>query len=184
MNPTTSQETATLAGGCFWCMEAVFQQIEGVESVVSGYTGGTTLNPTYEQVCSDRSGHAEAVQVTFDPSRISYRDILEIFFSVHNPTTLNRQGEDMGTQYRSAIFYNSDEQKAVAAQLIRELDQARVWKNPIVTQVLPLDKFYPAEDYHRDYFARHPEQAYCQMVISPKVVKLHRQWAKRLRQQA
>jgi peptide-methionine (S)-S-oxide reductase len=182
MNPITSQETATLAGGCFWCMEAVFQQIEGVESVVSGYTGGTTLNPTYEQVCSDRSGHAEAVQVTFDPSRISYRDILEIFFSVHNPTTLNRQGEDMGTQYRSAIFYNSDEQKAVAAQLIRELDQARVWKNPIVTQVLPLDKFYPAEDYHRDYFARHPEQAYCQMVISPKVVKLHRQWAKRLRQ--
>jgi peptide-methionine (S)-S-oxide reductase len=184
MNPTTSQETATLAGGCFWCMEAVFQQIEGVESVVSGYTGGTTLNPTYEQVCSDRSGHAEAVQVTFDPSRISYRDILEIFFSVHNPTTLNRQGEDMGTQYRSAIFYDRDEQKAVAAQLIRELDQARVWKNPIVTQVLPLDKFYPAEDYHRDYFARHPEQAYCQMVISPKVVKLRRQWAKRLKQQA
>jgi peptide-methionine (S)-S-oxide reductase len=184
MNPTTSQETATLAGGCFWCMEAVFQQIEGVESVVSGYTGGTTLNPTYEQVCSDRSGHAEAVQVTFDPSRISYRDILEIFFSVHNPTTLNRQGEDMGTQYRSAIFYDRDEQKAVAAQLIRELDQARVWKNPIVTQVLPPDKFYPAEDYHRDYFARHPEQAYCQMVISPKVVKLRRQWAKRLKQQA
>jgi len=182
MNPTTSQETATLAGGCFWCMEAVFQQIEGVENVVSGYTGGTTVNPTYEQVCSDRTGHAEAVQVTFDPSGISYRDILEIFFSVHNPTTLNRQGEDMGTQYRSAIFYDNDEQKAVARQLIRELDQARVWKNPIVTQVLPLDKFCPAEDYHRDYFARHPEQAYCQMVISPKVAKLRRQWAKRLKQ--
>jgi peptide-methionine (S)-S-oxide reductase len=182
MNPTNSQETATLAGGCFWCMEAVFQQIEGVKNVVSGYTGGTTVSPTYEQVCSDRTGHAEAVQVTFDPSRISYRDILEIFFSVHNPTTLNRQGEDMGSQYRSAIFYNSDEQKAVAAQLIRELDQARVWKNPVVTQVLPLDKFYPAEDYHRDYFARHPEQAYCQIVISPKVAELRRQWARRLKQ--
>jgi peptide-methionine (S)-S-oxide reductase len=182
MRHTDSRETATLAGGCFWCMEAAFQQIEGVQNVVSGYTGGTTVNPTYEQVCSDRTGHAEAIQVTFDPSRMSYRDILEIFFSVHNPTTLNRQGEDMGSQYRSAIFYNNDEQKAVAAQLIRELDQARVWKNPVVTQVLPLDKFYPAEDYHRDYFARHPEQAYCQIVISPKVAKLRRQWARRLKQ--
>jgi peptide-methionine (S)-S-oxide reductase len=178
-----SQETATLAGGCFWCIEAVFQEIDGVENVVSGYTGGTTVNPTYQQVCSDETGHAEAVQVTFDPSKISYREILEIFFSVHDPTTLNRQGADVGTQYRSAIFYHSEEQKAVAEQLIRELDKAHLWKKPIVTQILPLDKFYPAEDYHRDYFARHPEQAYCQTVISPKVNKFRKQWAKRLKRQ-
>jgi peptide-methionine (S)-S-oxide reductase len=183
MNRASSQETATLAGGCFWCIEAVFQEIDGVENVVSGYTGGTTVNPTYQQVCSDETGHAEAVQVSFDPSKISYREILEIFFSVHDPTTLNRQGADVGTQYRSAIFYQSEEQKAVAEQLIGELDKAHLWKKPIVTRILPLDKFYPAEDYHRDYFARHPEQAYCQTVISPKVNKLRKQWAKRLKRQ-
>lgn len=182
MNPTNSQETATLAGGCFWCMEAVFKEIEGVESVVSGYTGGTTANPTYQQVCSDRTGHAEAVQVTFDPSKISYREVLEIFFSAHDPTTPDRQGADVGTQYRSAVFYHTDEQKAVAEQLIQELDNAHMWKNPIVTRVLPLDRFYPAEDYHHNYFARHPEQGYCQMVISPKVTRLRKQWAKRLKQ--
>lgn len=170
-----------MAGGCFWCMEAVFQQIDGVEKVVSGYTGGTTANPTYEQVCSDRTGHAEAVQVTFDPSSISYREILEIFFSVHDPTTMNRQGADVGTQYRSVIFYQGEEQKATALQLIRELEGAHTWKKPVVTQILPLDKFYPAEDYHRDYFARHPEQAYCQTVISPKLAKLRKQWAERLK---
>jgi peptide-methionine (S)-S-oxide reductase len=179
MNQANSQETVTLAGGCFWCIEAVFQEINGVENVVSGYTGGTTVNPTYQQVCSGETGHAEAVQVSFDPSKISYREILEIFFSVHDPTTLNRQGGDVGTQYRSAIFYQSEEQKAVAEQLIRELDKAHLWKKPIVTQILPLDKFYPAEDYHRDYFARHPEQAYCRMVISPKINKFRKQWAKR-----
>jgi peptide-methionine (S)-S-oxide reductase len=183
MSQAKSQETATVAGGCFWCMEAVFQQIDGVEKVVSGYTGGTTANPTYREVCSDRTGHAEAVQVSFDPLKISYREILEIFFSVHDPTTLNRQGADVGTQYRSAIFYSSDEQRDAAEQLIRELDEAHTWKKPIVTQILPLDRFYPAENYHRDYFVRHPEQAYCQMVISPKVAKLRTKWAKRLKQQ-
>jgi peptide-methionine (S)-S-oxide reductase len=183
MSQAKSQETATVAGGCFWCMEAVFQQIDGVETVVSGYTGGTTANPTYREVCSDRTGHAEAVQVSFDPLKISYREILEIFFSVHDPTTLNRQGTDVGTQYRSAIFYSSDEQRDAAEQLIRELDEAHTWKKPIVTQILPLDRFYPAENYHRDYFVRHPEQAYCQMVISPKVAKLRTKWAKRLKQQ-
>jgi peptide-methionine (S)-S-oxide reductase len=181
MKPADSRETATLAGGCFWCMEAVFQQIDGVENVVSGYTGGTTANPTYQEVCSDRTGHAEAIQLTFEPSKISYREILKIFFSVHDPTTLNRQGADVGTQYRSAIFYNSEDQKATALQLIEEFNKAHTWKRPIVTQVLPLDKFYAAEDYHRDYFARHPQQGYCQMVISPKVAKLRRQWAKRLK---
>ena len=183
MSQAKSQETATVAGGCFWCMEAVFQQIDGVEKVVSGYTGGTTANPTYREVCSDRTGHAEAVQVSFDPLKISYREILEVFFSVHDPTTLNRQGADVGTQYRSAIFYSSDEQRDAAEQLIRELDEAHTWKKPIVTQILPLDRFYPAENYHRDYFVRHPEQAYCQMVISPKVAKLRTKWAKRLKQQ-
>ncbi len=181
MSQENSQETVTLAGGCFWCIEAVFQEINGVESVVSGYTGGTTVNPTYQQVCSDETGHAEAVQVSFDPSKISYREILEIFFSVHDPTTLNRQGADVGTLYRSAIFYQSEEQKAVAEQLIGDFDKAHLWKKPIVTQILPLDKFYPAEDYHRDYFARHPEQAYCRMVISPKANKFRKQWAKRLK---
>ena len=183
MSQAKSQETATVAGGCFWCMEAVFQQIDGVEKVVSGYTGGTTANPTYREVCSDRTGHAEAVQVSFDPLKISYREILEVFFSVHDPTTLNRQGADVGTQYRSAIFYSSDEQRDAAEQLISELDEAHTWKKPIVTQILPLDRFYPAENYHRDYFVRHPEQAYCQMVISPKVAKLRTKWAKRLKQQ-
>jgi peptide-methionine (S)-S-oxide reductase len=184
MNQANSQETVTLAGGCFWCIEAVFQEINGVENVVSGYTGGTTVNPTYKQVCSGETGHAEAVQVSFDPSKISYREILEIFFSVHDPTTLNRQGSDVGTQYRSAIFYQSKEQKVIAEQLIGELDKAHLWKKPIVTQILPLDKFYPAEDYHRDYFARHPEQAYCSMVISPKVNKFRKQWAKRLKRRS
>lgn len=179
MNQADSQETIILAGGCFWCIEAVFQEINGVENVVSCYTGGTTVNPTYQQVCSGETGHAEAVQVSFDPSKISYREILEIFFSVHDPTTLNRQGDDVGTQYRSAIFYQSEQQKAIAEQLIRELDKAHLWKKPIVTQILPLDKFYPAEDYHRDYFAQHPEQAYCRMVISPKINKFRKQWAKR-----
>jgi peptide-methionine (S)-S-oxide reductase len=177
----TPSEVATLAGGCFWCIEAVFREVDGVEGVVSGYTGGTTLNPTYEQVCGDNTGHAEAVQVTFDPAMISYREILEIFFSVHDPTTLNRQGVDTGTQYRSAIFYHSEQQKAIAEELIGELNKASLWKKTIVTQIVPLNKFYPVEDYHREYFSRHPEQVYCQMVISPKVNKFRKQWAKRLK---
>lgn len=181
MNQKVSLEVATLAGGCFWCIESLFREIDGVENVVSGYTGGTTVNPTYQRVCTGESGHAEAVQVSFNPSKISYREILKIFFSVHDPTTLNRQGADVGTQYRSAIFYHSEEQKAVAEELIGELDEADLWKKSIVTQIVPLDKFYPAEDYHQEYFSRHPEQSYCQMVISPKVNEFRQQWTKRLK---
>lgn len=179
MNRGASLEAATVAGGCFWCIEAVFREVEGVENVVSGYTGGAADNPTYEQVCTGETGHAEAVQVGFDPSRVSYREVLEVFFSVHDPTTLNRQGADAGTQYRSAIFYHDEQQKAVAEGLVREINEAAVWKEPIVTQIVPLDTFYPAEDYHQQYFLQHPEQAYCQMVISPKLNKLRTQWPKR-----
>ena len=174
-------EVATLAGGCFWCIEAIFKEVDGVEKVISGYTGGATVNPTYQEVCSDNTGHAEAVQVTFNPARISYREILEIFFSVHDPTTLNQQGPDRGTQYRSAIFYHNERQGAIAREIIGELNAAHRWKKPIVTEVVPLDKFYPTEDYHRDYFSRHPEKAYCEVVISPKVNKFREQWAKQLK---
>jgi peptide-methionine (S)-S-oxide reductase len=182
MNQEASLEVATLAGGCFWCLEAVFREVAGVENVVSGYTGGTTANPTYEQVSSGKTGHAEAVQVSFDSSKISYREILEIFFSIHDPTTMNQQGADIGTQYRSTIFYHSEQQKAIAEELIAELNKAHLWKKPIVTQIVPLHTFYPAEDYHQGYFTKHPEQGYCQAVISPKVSKFRQQWLKRLKQ--
>lgn len=182
MNQTVSLEVANFAGGCFWCVEAIFREVNGVENVVFGYTGGTTVNPTYEQVCFGESGHAEAVQTSFNPSNISYREILEIFLSVHDPTTPNRQGADVGTQYRSAIFYRNKEQKAVAEKFIGELNEAYLWSKPIVTQIVPLETFCPAEDYHREYFSRHPEQAYFQMVIFPKVNKFRQQWAKRLRE--
>jgi len=181
MSQDVTLEVATLAGGCFWCIEAIFLEVDGVEQVISGYTGGTTANPTYQEVCTNNTGHAEAVQVTFDPARISYREILEIFFSVHDPTTLNQQGADIGTQYRSAIFYHNQRQRAIAERLVNDLNKSHLWKEPIVTQIVPLDKFYPAEDYHREYFSRHPEQAYCQMVISPKVNKFRMKWAKRLK---
>jgi len=181
MNQGVSLEVATLAGGCFWCIEVVFREVNGVENVVSGYTGGNTVNPTYEQVCTGKTGHAESVQVSFNPSKLSYREILEIFFSVHNPTTLNRQGVDVGTQYRSAIFYHNEQQKRVAQELVRELSEANLWDKPIVTEIVPLDTFYPAEDYHQEYFSRHPEQAYCQMVISPKISKFRKQWTKHLK---
>jgi peptide-methionine (S)-S-oxide reductase len=181
MNLAASLEVATLAGGCFWCLEAVFREVDGVENIVSGYTGGATVNPTYEQVCSGKTGHAEAVQVRFDPSKISYREILEIFFSIHDPTTLNRQGADVGTQYRSAIFYHSEQQKAIAEELIARLDTAHLWENPVVTQIVPLRTFYPAEDYHQGYFAKHPEQGYCQAVISPKLNKFRQEWVKNLK---
>ena len=180
MNQADSLEVAILAGGCFWCLEAVFKEIAGVEKVVSGYTGGITVNPTYEQVCTGKTGHAEAVQVNFDPSRISYREILEIFFSIHDPATLNRQGADMGTQYRSVIFYNSEQQKTIAEDLIAELNTAHLWKNPVVTQIVPLHAFYSAEEYHRGYFAQHPEEGYCRAVISPKLSKFRQQWSKHL----
>jgi peptide-methionine (S)-S-oxide reductase len=181
MNQAASLEVATLAGGCFWCLEAVFREVDGVENVVSGYTGGTTVSPKYEQVCSGKTGHVEAVQVSFDLSKISYREILEIFFSIHDPTTLNRQGGDVGTQYRSAIFYHSEQQKAIAEELIVELSKAHQWNKPIVTQIVTIHEFYPAENYHQRYFSQHPEQGYCQMVISPKINKFRQQWSKHLK---
>ena len=182
MTEGAGTEIATLAGGCFWCLEAVFKEVDGVEEVTSGYTGGTTVNPTYREVCTGTTGHAEAVQLTFNPGKISYREILQIFFSVHDPTTLDRQGGDVGTQYRSAIFYHNEPQRAVAEAVIKELNEAHLWKKPIVTQLVALEKFYPAEDYHREYFSRHPEQSYCQVVISPKVSKFRKQWTKRLKE--
>jgi len=172
---------ATLAGGCFWCLEAVFVDVQGIVKVESGYSGGHRPNPTYEQVCTGTTGHAEAVQITFDPSAISYRELLEIFFAIHDPTTLNRQGADIGTQYRSAIFYHSDEQRGIAEEVIRELSTEGRWRDPIVTQVEPLRAFYKAEDYHQSYFATHPGQPYCRMVVAPKVAKFRKQFSVRLK---
>ena len=179
MNQSGVSETATLAGGCFWCIEAVFLEVDGISEVLSGYTGGTTVDPTYQQVCMGDTGHAEAVQVVFNPATISYRDILNIFFSIHDPTTLNRQGPDAGTQYRSAIFYHNELQRRTAEEVIEELGKARLWKDRIVTQVAPLDVFYPAEDYHHEYFLRNVEAPYCQIVISPKLSKFRKEWANR-----
>jgi peptide-methionine (S)-S-oxide reductase len=165
-------DVAVLGGGCFWCTEAVFAQLKGVEKVDPGYSGGNLVHPTYEQVSTGKTGHAEVVRITFDPEIISFKEILEIFFSTHDPTTLNRQGPDIGTQYRSVIFYRDDEQKKVAAQVIEELGQENVWDPPIVTQLEPLKEFYPAEDYHKDYFKGHSRQPYCTLVIAPKIAKL------------
>ncbi len=173
-------EQATLAGGCFWCLEAVYLNVRGVEKVESGYAGGQVANPTYEAVCGGGTGHAEVVQVTYDPRVITYRELLEIFFTIHDPTTLNRQGADSGTQYRSAIFYHSPDQKAQAEQMIQKLEQEKVFDSPIVTQVAPLDRFYPAEEYHRDYYRRNSGQGYCRAVIAPKVSKLRKQWEHKL----
>ena len=175
------RETATLAGGCFWCLEAVFLELRGVESVASGYAGGRMPRPTYEQVCGGTTGHAEVVQVVFDPDVISYRDLLDVFFTIHDPTTLNRQGADVGTQYRSAIFYHSEEQRAAAAGAIAELGASGVWDDPIVTEVVPLTEFYPAEEYHRDYYRRNPNQSYCRVVIAPKVAKARSKFLAKLR---
>ena len=182
MGPTT--ETATLAGGCFWCLEAIFEQIEGVTRVESGYAGGSVANPTYQQVCSGETGHAEVVQVTFDPGKLPYRDVLEIFFAFHDPTTMNRQGADAGTQYRSAIFTHSPEQKAEAEQVIRELTAAEVFDDPIVTEVVPLTAFYRAELYHQGYYRVNPNQPYCRAVIAPKVAKLRSKYLARLKDAA
>ena len=179
MNQRGASESATLAGGCFWCIEAVFLEVDGVSEVVSGYTGGTTADPTYQQVCMGDTGHAEAVQVVFNPVAVSYRDILNIFFSIHDPTTLNRQGPDAGPQYRSAIFYHNEMQKRTAEEVIEELGKARLWKSRIVTQVAPLDVFYPAEDYHQQYFLRNTDAPYCQFLISPKLSKFRKEWANR-----
>jgi peptide-methionine (S)-S-oxide reductase len=175
------KETATLAGGCFWCLEAVYDQMEGVESVESGYMGGQTPNPTYEAVCTGRTGHAEAVRITFDPNVVSFRELLEVFFAIHDPTQLNRQGNDVGTQYRSAVFYHSPEQKAVAEDVIATFTKDRVFTRPIVTEVAPATTFYVAEDYHQEYFARNPGQGYCMAVVNPKVAKFRRLFAAKMK---
>ena len=176
-----SSEVATLAGGCFWCLEAVYDELKGVLDVVSGYSGGQIANPSYEAVCTGETGHAESVQITFDPSMVSYRELLEVFFTIHDPTSLNRQGADVGTQYRSAIFYHSPEQKATAEQVIHQLTDQQVWPRPIVTEVTPFKVFYPAEAYHQEYFKHNPYQGYCIAVIAPKVAKFRHTYLEKLK---
>ena len=175
------RETATLGGGCFWCIEPLFKSLRGVDSVVSGYAGGHVVNPTYRQVCNADTGHAEVIQVTFDPEVISFRDLLDVFFTVHDPTTPNRQGADVGPQYRSIILFHGPEQERTARQAIAELDAAGTWPGRAVTEVVPLTDFYPAEDYHQNYFAENPNQGYCRVVIAPKVAKFRKQHLDRLR---
>lgn len=179
-NANTS-EVATLAGGCFWCIEVIYDELVGVTDVVSGYMGGTSSNPTYRDVCSGSTGHAEVIHVTFDPNVVSYREILDVFFTVHDPTTLNRQGNDVGTQYRSAVFYHSDEQRRIATETIAAFNRAKIWDRPIVTEVTAAGTFYRAEDYHQDYYANNPEQGYCQIVIAPKVAKFRQKFLRRLK---
>ena len=176
-------EVTTLGGGCFWCTEAVFNQLRGVEEIEPGYSGGNLENPTYEQVSTGTTGHAEVAQITFDPDIISFKEILQIFFSAHDPTTLNRQGSDVGTQYRSVIFYHDNQQKVVAEQVIKELTEEEVFDKPIVTQLEPFKEFYKAEDYHKDHFKRHPEQPYCQVIIAPKLAKLRKLYMTKLKLQ-
>ena len=175
-------EVATLGAGCFWCVEAVFLQLQGVESAVSGYAGGKVENPTYERVCSGTTGHAEVVQITFDPGAISYEDLLYVFWRTHDPTTLNRQGADQGTQYRSVIFYHDEAQKEIAEKSKAETDTADLWADPIVTEIAPFTRFYRAEDYHMDYFSRNPNQPYCRMVVDPKVRKFRKEFGERLKE--
>lgn len=175
------REIATLAGGCFWCLEAVYDRMKGVESVESGYMGGRPANPTYEQVCGGATGHAEVVRVTYDPAIVSFRDLLEVLFVIHDPTTLNRQGNDSGTQYRSAVFYHTPQQKADAEQIIARLTADKVWGDPIVTEVAPASSFYRAESYHQDYYSRNPGQPYCQYVVAPKVAKFRTHFLEKLK---
>lgn len=172
-------ETATLGGGCFWCLEAVYQELEGVTQIVSGYAGGHVVDPSYEEVCGKQTGHAEVVQVTFEPARVSYREVLEVFFTIHDPTTPNRQGNDVGPQYRSVIFYHDEAQRATAQAIIAELGSDGTFPAPIVTEVLPLPVFYPAEGYHQDYYRQHSSQPYCAFVISPKLAKFRAKFAAR-----
>ena len=174
-------EVATLAGGCFWCLEAVFDDLKGVTDVVSGYAGGTVRNPSYEAVCTGRTGHAEVIQIKFDPSAVSFHDILNVFFTIHDPTTLNRQGNDVGTQYRSAIFYHTPEQKEIANKVIAALNAEHRFDSPIVTEVTPAAKFYIAEDYHQEYFAHNASQPYCQFVVAPKVAKFRKYYMQKLK---
>ena len=180
-NADGRSEIAMLGGGCFWCLEAVYDDLRGVLSVESGYAGGRVRNPTYREVCSGMTGHAEVVQVTFDPTMISFREILEVFFTIHDPTTPNRQGADVGTQYRSAIFYHDEDQHRVVQQVIAEIEGAGIWPKPIVTEVTPLDRFFQAEDYHQEYFRHNPDQGYCQIIIAPKVAKFRKQYFDRLK---
>ncbi len=182
MDNTSKVDTATFGAGCFWCVEAVFQRLKGVEKVISGYTGGTKENPTYKEVCTGRTGHAEACQVIYNPSVITYPELLEVFWSTHDPTTLNRQGADEGTQYRSVIFYHNDEQKKLAEGYKEELTKQKIYSNPIVTEITPFKKFYKAEDYHQNYFNENPEQAYCNLVIQPKVEKFKKVFKTRLKE--
>jgi peptide-methionine (S)-S-oxide reductase len=181
MQSDQTQEIATLAGGCFWCLEAVFRDLRGVERVESGYAGGSVPNPKYQEVCAGTTGHAEVVQVTFDPQVTSFKELLEVFFTIHDPTTLNRQGADVGTQYRSAIYYHTPEQKEVAEEVIAELNAAKVWDAPIVTEVTTLPEFYKAEDYHQEYYQNNPYQPYCQMVVAPKVSKFRQKFLEKLK---
>lgn len=181
MEPQQGKERATLGGGCFWCLEAVYNELRGVEQVVSGYAGGTVPDPTYEEVCEEETGHAEVVQLAFDPQEISYKELLRVFFTIHDPTTLNRQGPDVGTQYRSVIFYHSPEQQQIAEETIRELTAAQIWDAPIVTEVVPFEAFYPAEDYHQQYFERNPLWPYCQYIVAPKVLKARKMFADKLK---
>lgn len=173
-------ELATFGGGCFWCLHAAFEQLRGLERIVSGYSGGKRANPTYEQVCSGATGHAEVVQISFDPNIISYRDLLGVLFTIHDPTTLNRQGGDEGTQYRSIILAHSPEQEQAAREVIAGLEANQVWKDPIVTEVVPFSVFYPAEEYHQDYFNKNPSQPYCSAVVAPKVSKIRKEYFDRL----
>jgi peptide-methionine (S)-S-oxide reductase len=175
------REIATLAGGCFWCLEAVYDELKGVEDAVSGYTGGHLPNPGYRMVCTGTTGHAEVVQITYDADVVSFRDLLNVFFTIHDPTTLNRQGADVGTQYRSAIYYHTPEQRAIAEQTITEINASKIWGAPIVTEVTALPKFYPAEDYHQEYFVKNPNQGYCRAVVAPKVAKFRKQFFEQLR---
>lgn len=181
IHTVNGKEVATLGGGCFWCLEAVFDELKGVKTVVSGYAGGKVASPSYREVCTGATGHAEVVQLTFDPSVISFREILQVFFTIHDPTTLNRQGADVGTQYRSIIFYHNEEQKTTAEQVIKELDSTNIWPAPIVTEVRLFVEFHSAEDYHRDYFKRNREQAYCRVVIAPKLAKLRKQYFEKVK---
>lgn len=178
-----ARETATLGGGCFWCLEAVYDEVRGVEDVVSGYSGGRRPNPTYEQVCTGATGHAEVVQITYDPEIVTFRDLLDIFFTIHDPTTLNRQGADTGTQYRSVIYYHTPEQRADAEAAIAAYNAAGIWSDPIVTEVTPLDVFFAAEDYHQEYFVNNPTAGYCRVVVAPKVAKFRQKHFDRLKKQ-
>lgn len=180
-NPMGTTEQATLGGGCFWCTEAVFDELRGVTDVVSGYSNGHVDNPSYKAVCQGNTGHAEVIRIEFDPEEVSFKDILNVFFTVHDPTTLNRQGNDVGTQYRSGIYYHSEEQKRIAEETIAELNEEGLWSNPIVTEVVPVENYYPAEDYHQEYFANNPYAGYCRVVVAPKVAKFRKKFVDRLK---